>query len=245
MEFSGQLALVTGGSRGIGLELVNALADRGIEVAFTYRSSAAQAMQHITDDWASKGRWVKGYQVDGSNPEAVRAFIDQLKNEKGLPDYLVNNAGITRDRPLAMMSDEEWTSVMEANLFSAFFYCRALAYDMIRRGSGRIVQMVSVSGETGLPGQVNYSASKAGMIGLTKALANEVARFGVLVNAVSPGYIETDMLDEKKKKAWVKNIPMGRVGTSREVANTVLFLLSDLSSYTTGQIYRVDGGLYT
>jgi len=245
MEFAGKLALVTGGSRGIGLEIVNALAARGVAVAFTYHSSTAEAMQRISSEWDEKGVWVQGYQVDGRDHDAVKAFIGDLVQEKGLPNYLVNNAGITRDRPLAMMSDEEWCSVLETNLYSAFFFCRTVAYDMMRRGSGRIVQLVSVSGETGLPGQCNYSASKAGMIGFTKALAKEVARFGVYVNAVSPGYVETDMLDPKRKQAWEKTIPLGRLGTAREVANTVLFLLSDLSSYTTGQIFRVDGGLYT
>ncbi len=245
MEFGGKLALVTGGSRGIGLEIVNALAGEGVEVAFTYRSSQPQEMDRISAEWRERGVWVQGYAVDGSKHDAVREFAADLTRDKGLPDYLVNNAGITRDRPLAMMSDEEWGSVMETNLYSTFYFCRELAYGMMRRGSGRIVQLVSVSGETGLPGQCNYGASKAGMIAVTKALAKEAARFGVLVNAVSPGYIDTDMVDPKKLAEWKKAIPLGRAGTAREVADTVLFLLSDMSSYISGQVFRVDGGLYT
>jgi 3-oxoacyl-[acyl-carrier protein] reductase len=245
MEFSGKLALVTGGSRGIGLGIVNALAQRGIEVAFTYRSSTQQAVSQVTAQWMEKHVWVKGYQVDGTNHDAVKAFIQELSEEKGIPDYLVNNAGVTRDRPLVMMSDQEWCTVLETNLYSTFYFCREVALSMMRRGSGRIVQMTSVSGETGLPGQSNYSASKAGLIGLTKALAKEVARFDVNVNAVSPGYVETDMVDPKKAATLKKEIPMRRLGSVQEVANVTLFLLSDLSSYVTGQVFRVDGGLYT
>ncbi len=236
----GKVALVTGGSRGIGAAISRALAEAGAKVAVNYRSGedAAEAIAGEIGGLA--------VQADVSSPEEAQALVERVEGELGDVDALVNNAGVTRDTLIARMSDEDWEAVIDTNLRGTFNTCRAVARKMLRRKTGSIVNLSSVVGMHGNPGQANYAASKAGIIGLTKALARELGSRGVRVNAVAPGYIATeltDVLNERQRGLILQNTPLGRLGEPEDVAGAVRFLCSDEAAFITGEVLLVDGGL--
>ncbi len=240
---NGKKVLVTGGSRGIGKEIVKIFLEQGADVHFisTSPSPHMEELSALADEKDCQVIWHQGNVAD----EAQMTEIVEPLAKEGL-DVVVNNAGITRDGLVFRMSMEQWEQVMNVNLTSAFIVSKIAASQMIRKRSGAIINMTSVVGEIGNAGQCNYAASKAGLIGLTKSLAREVASRGVRVNAVAPGFIDTDMtqkLSEKILDEFKKQIPLGRTGAGREVAETVLFLASDSASYITGQVLNVDGGM--
>ncbi|MES2939459.1 MAG: 3-oxoacyl-ACP reductase FabG [Pseudomonadota bacterium] len=237
--------LVTGGSRGIGKGVVEAFAAAGHEVCFTYRQSA-QAADALVAQLRQAGSQSEGFRCDCADEQAVRALAEDLLARRGAPSAIVNNVGITRDVALMRMSGEQWHDVMTTNLDSAFFVSRHFVRAMAERGDGVVLQMSSVSGIKGNPGQTNYGASKAALIGMTRSLALEMSRFNVRVNAVVPGFIETEMVAgfaPAQQSAIKKGIPLRRFGSVREVAALCLFLASADASYMTGQTFVIDGGL--
>jgi 3-oxoacyl-[acyl-carrier protein] reductase len=245
MMLKGKKAIVTGGSRGIGNAVVREFLDRGATVYCLSRSAPANAAELEAAAKAGGGafRWVA---ADVTKEEEVTKAIDAVAAEAGAVDVLVNNAGITRDGLIFRMPTADWDEVLKANLTSAFYASRAVAKLMIKQRAGSIINISSVSGIMGNAGQVNYSASKAGLIGFSKSLAREVASRGVRVNAIAPGFIETDMtkaLGEKARTALVAQIPLGRVGVPADVAALTAFLASDAAAYITGQVIPIDGGL--
>ncbi len=239
----GKVALVSGGSRGIGSEIVKILAQDGAKVVFTYNRDAVSANNLIK---GLKDKNVLSMQLDVRDFDAAKKAVEFTKeNFKGL-DILVNNAGITKDNLLMFMSKEEWADVIDTNLNGVFNLTRAAIVTFMKQQSGSIVNIASASGIIGLPGQTNYSASKAGIIGFTKSLAKEVAKLGINVNAVAPGFIDTDMLAKipgKFKDQMLSLVPMARTGKAEEVARLVAYLVSDAAKYITGQVIAIDGGI--
>lgn len=240
-------ALVTGASRGIGKAVALRLASRGYKIIINYLNSQEKAQQ-VLDEIVANGGSAEFLPFDVSSPQAIETAIDQW--EASHPDefisVLVNNAGIRRDNVMFMMSEEDWHGVLDTNL-NGFFYItrRLLKHMMPRKRGGRIVNMASLSGIKGMPGQVNYSAAKAALIGATKALAQEVASRKITVNAVAPGFIETDMTQDLPEDEFKKLVPVGRFGKPEEVAAVVDLLCSDDAAYVTGEVISVNGGLYT
>jgi len=244
-EFTGRAAIVTGGSRGIGRAIVEELARRGANVAFSFNQNREMADQLVTQI-QSDGTRALAFQADVTDFAAAEAMVKAVKSEFGSVDYLVNNAGITRDKLIMMMSPDDWDAVVDTNLKGAFNVTKHAVSVMVRQRRGAILNIASISGVVGMAGQTNYSASKAGLIGFTKALAKEVGRRSVTVNALALGLIETDMtaaLPDEYKQKMLEQIPLGRYGTVAEVARIALFLLSDDARYITGQVIQADGGL--
>ncbi len=238
------VALVTGGSRGIGRAIVEEFACAGFAVAYTYSQNRDAAEAQVRS-LADAGHKVLAFQADVKDYSRALDVVKETQESLGPVDVLVNNAGIRRDRALHNMDPADWNEVIGTNLTGTFNYARAVVGGMIRRG-GVILNLSSVSGLMGIAGQTNYSASKAGIIGFTKALSREVARFGVRVNAVVPGVIETDMtatMDEAARKKLYAQVPAGRVGDARQVAKLALYLAGADASYITGQVFTIDGGL--
>ena len=245
IDLSGKTALVTGGSRGIGRAIVTRLATQGADVAFTYLGNEAAAKE-TTAAVQGLGRTGLAIQGDARESEADEATVKAALEALGKLDILVNNAGITRDDLIMRMSPENWRDVLETNLFGAFWMTKAVTRPMLKARGGRIINISSVSGQAGQTGQANYSAAKAGIIGLTKATARELASRGITVNAIAPGFVLTELtqdLPEALKAEITARTPLGRFGTTEEVANAVAFLASEEAAYITGQVLAVDGGL--
>ena len=240
-----KVALITGATRGIGKEIALTLAEEGYDIALNYRKENEELdnVKKEIENFKVKCLPVKG---DVSNYEECESMVKQTIDEFGQIDVLVNNAGITKDTLLLRMKKEDFESVIDVNLLGTFYMTKNVASYMIKARKGRIVNISSVVGIAGNAGQSNYSASKAGIIGFTKSIAKELASRNILVNAIAPGYIETDMtsvLSDSVKESIVNNIPLGKVGNAKDVANVVKFLASDESSYITGQVIHVDGGM--
>ena len=242
---SGRVALVTGASRGIGRAIALSLAARGAAVVAAARGGNAQG---TVDAIAAAGGRAAAADVDVTDGAAVERAVAGALEAHGRLDILVNNAGITRDQLMLRMKREDWDAVLATNLTAAFTCAQAVLKTMVKQRSGRIINITSVVGQAGNPGQANYAASKAGLIGFTKALALEVASRNITVNAVAPGMIDTDMtraIGGQAHEAWAERIPLKRLGTAEEVAAAVAFLASDDASYITGQVLAVNGGMYT
>ena len=241
----GRVAIVTGGSRGIGSAIAGLLAEHGAAVVVSGRD--ATRLQNAVRDLEEHGASVHGVVADVAKREDADRLVEAARERFGRLDLLVNNAGITRDGLLIRMKDDDWDRVMETNLRGAFLMTRAAAKSMVRQRSGRIVNIASAAGAMGNAGQANYSAAKAGLIGFTKATARELAHWNILVNAVAPGLIDTDMaaaIPAEAREALLAQVPLKRIGSARDVAEVVGFLAGDGAAYVTGQVFHVNGGLY-
>ena len=243
----GKIAIVTGASRGIGRAIAKKLAEEGATVAFTFLSSVEKGKE-LEKELSALGVKAKGFQSDAANAKACEDLVTVVVAEFGTVDILVNNAGITRDNLLMRMTEAQWDEVINANLKSVFNLTKAIQRPMLKAKKGSIINMTSVVGIEGNAGQSNYAASKAGIIGFTKSVAQELGSRNIRSNAVAPGFIETEMtaaLDPKIKEGWIEDIPLRRTGTVEDVANLVAFLASDNSSYITGQVISICGGMHT
>jgi 3-oxoacyl-[acyl-carrier protein] reductase len=245
MQLEGRAALVTGGTRGIGRAIVVALAKAGADVALTYNSNEALA-QEVVAEVQALGRRAKAIKVDVSIVDEAASAIEETAKEFGKLDILVNNAGVTKDTLLMRMSESDWDIVIDTNLKGVFNTTKAAIRPMMSQKRGKVINITSVVALTGNPGQANYCASKAGVIGFTKSVAKEVASRNITVNAIAPGFIETDMtgkLNDAQKEALMGLIPLKRAGKPEDIANTVVFLASEAGDYITGQTLVVDGGM--
>jgi 3-oxoacyl-[acyl-carrier protein] reductase len=245
MSHKGKIALVTGASRGIGQAIAHALALQGATVIGT--ATTVEGAEKITQAFEQAGGHGYGLAMNVAKPESIEAAIAEIKTRFGMPTILVNNAAITKDNLMLRMKDEEWDSVIETNLNSIYRVTKVCLRDMLKARWGRIISIGSVVGSTGNAGQVNYAAAKAGLVGFTKALAQEVGSRDITVNAVAPGFIDTDMtrgLAEEHRTALLQRIPMQRLGLPEEIAAAVTFLASGAASYITGQTLHVNGGMY-
>lgn len=245
IDLTGKFALVTGGSRGIGRAIVQRLATQGADVAFTYKGNAAAAAETVTSVEAL-GRAALSIQADAAQADIPDTVVKTVLEAFGKIDILVNNAGVTRDDLIMRMSVEAWREVLETNLFGAFYMTKAVTRPMLKAKGGRIINITSVSGQAGQTGQANYSAAKAGIIGLTKATARELASRGITVNAIAPGFVLTELTQDLPAALQAEitaRTPLGRFGKTTEIADAVAFLASDEAAYITGQVLAVDGGL--
>ena len=245
LDLTGRVALVTGASRGIGAAVARRLAAQGAVVVAAARGSNADAN---VAEIVGRGGKAEAASIDVTDPATVEVVVSGALARHGRVDILVNNAGIARDQLMIRMKRDDWDAVIATNLTAAYTCTQAVLRPMIRQRSGRIITISSVVGQMGNAGQVNYAASKAGLIGMAKALAREVASRGITVNVVAPGLIDTDMtrgLDASAAGTWASQIPLGRLGTPEDVANAVCFLASDEAAYITGQVVSVNGGMYT
>jgi len=245
MFLKNKVAIVTGGSRGIGKSIVLEFARQGANIAFNFLKSEEKALE-LKKEIEKMGRKVLIFRQDVKDYDAIKVMVEGVKSQLGRLDIIVNNAGILRDKALMLMEEQDWEDVIATNLSGAFNLIRAAIVTFMKQKSGNIINITSVAGIKGMPRQVNYSASKAGMIGLTKALAKEVGPYNIRVNAIAPGYIDTDMvqgLKEDYKNQLIKAIPLGRFGQGAEVAKVASFLASEDAKYITGQVITIDGGL--
>jgi 3-oxoacyl-[acyl-carrier protein] reductase len=239
------VAVVSGGSRGIGRATVLRLARDGYDVSFCYRSDEAAA-DLLAKEVAELGVRALAVKADVAKADEVRGWLTRTEQELGDIAVAVTSAGITRDNPLVLMPDEDWAAVLDTNLDGVYHVCRSVVFAMMKRRNGVVVNISSVAGVYGNPTQTNYSAAKAGIIGFTKALAKETARYGIRANVVAPGFIETDMtsgLTDKAREKALKSVPLGRMGTADEVADLVAYLASDRAGYITGSVFQIDGGI--
>lgn len=247
MNFEGRVVLISGGSQGIGAGLVECFYKRGAKVYFTGRDegklkAVLESLQQLSG--TGFARYLTG---DIKDSKKVEEIVDTVQKEAGRIDVLINNAGVTKDNLILRMKDEEWDMVMDTNLKGAFYFTKFTLKYMIRQKSGRVINISSVVGSMGNPGQSNYCASKAGIEGFTRSVAREVASRGITINAVAPGYITTPMtevLSDDVKKSLMSLIPLGRLGTPGDIAGVAVFLASDEASYITGQVLHVNGGMY-
>jgi 3-oxoacyl-[acyl-carrier protein] reductase len=242
---SGQIAIVTGASRGIGQSIAKGLGQAGATIIGTATSQTGA--DNITEYLSAAGISGKGMVLDVSSNDSVNVFMKQVNDEYGVADILVNNAGITKDTLLMAMKEDQWNDIINTNLSSIYRMSKAVIRGMMKKRGGRIISISSVVGASGNAGQTNYAAAKAGLIGFSKSLAREIGSRNITVNAVAPGFIDTDMtreLDQKQKDTLLTQIPLGRLGSAEEVAATVVFLASPAAAYITGETIHVNGGMY-